>query len=33
LAVEPFVAMTIDPGNEFTWQVTYQYYTLAAKPR
>jgi hypothetical protein len=30
LAVEPFVAMTIDPGSEFTWDVTYQYYTLPA---
>ncbi len=30
LAVEPFVAMTIDPGSEFTWDVTYQYYTRPA---
>ncbi|MGA3325986.1 MAG: hypothetical protein ABSF45_16055 [Terriglobia bacterium] len=29
LAVEPFIAMSIDPGSEFTWQVAYQYYTLA----
>jgi hypothetical protein len=28
LAVEPFIAMTIDPGNEFTWKMSYQYYTL-----
>ena len=33
LAVEPFVAMSIDPGNEFTWEVTYQYYTLASNPK
>ncbi len=29
LAVEPFIAMSIEPGSEFTWEVTYQYYTLA----
>lgn len=29
LSVEPFVAMTIEPGGEFTWDVHYQYYTLA----
>lgn len=28
LAVEPFIAMTIEPGSEFTWEVSYQYYTL-----
>jgi len=28
LAVEPFVAMTIEPGHEFTWEVSYDYYTL-----
>ena len=33
LAVEPFVAMTIDPGSEFTWDVTYEYYTLAPNPK
>lgn len=27
LAVEPFIAMAIDPGQEFTWQTTYEYYT------
>jgi len=25
LAVEPFIAMRIDPGSEFTWQVRYEY--------
>jgi len=30
LAMEPFIAMTIDPGSEFTWQIHYQYYTLPA---
>jgi hypothetical protein len=33
LAVEPFVAMTIEPGGEFTWEVSYQYYTLAPNPK
>jgi hypothetical protein len=29
IAVEPFIAMTIEPGSEFDWDVTYEYYTLA----
>jgi hypothetical protein len=29
LAVEPFIAMALNPGIEFTWEVSYQYYTLA----
>ena len=33
LAVEPFIAITIDPGSEFTWEVAYQYYTLAPNPK
>jgi hypothetical protein len=33
LAVEPFIAMTIDPGSEFTWEVSYRYYTLAPNPK
>ena len=28
LAVEPFITMTIDPGSEFTWKMSYEYYTL-----
>jgi hypothetical protein len=28
LAVEPFIAMTIERGTEFTWQITYDYYTI-----
>ncbi len=28
LAVEPFVTMTIEPGGEFSWTTTYDYYTL-----
>jgi hypothetical protein len=28
LALEPFVAMNIVPGGEFTWQYTYRYFTI-----
>ena len=28
LAVEPFIAMTINPGSEFTWKMSYEYFTL-----
>jgi len=31
LAVEPFIEMNIEPGKEFTWNVTYEYYTLQTK--
>jgi hypothetical protein len=31
LALEPFIAMTIEPGAEFGWTLRYQYYVLAAK--
>jgi hypothetical protein len=31
LAMEPFIAMTIDPGHEFTWKVWYEYYTLPSQ--
>ena len=30
LSLEPFVAMTIEPGREFTWKYTYTYYLLEA---
>ena len=30
LAMEPFVYVEIEPGNEFTWKSTYNYYTLPA---
>ncbi|MFZ0963178.1 MAG: hypothetical protein WAO35_20140 [Terriglobia bacterium] len=33
LSVEPFIAMTIEPGSEFDWDVSYEYYTLAPKPK
>jgi len=28
LAMEPFIAMTIEPGSEFSWTISYEYYTL-----
>jgi len=28
LSVEPFIAMQIEPGTEFTWQTRYEYFTL-----
>jgi hypothetical protein len=28
VAMEPFVAIAIDPGEQFTWKATYTYYTL-----
>lgn len=30
LAMEPFVALAIEPGAEFSWKTTYEYYTLPA---
>jgi hypothetical protein len=33
LAVEPFITMAIEPGSEFDWDVTYDYYTLPANPK
>jgi len=33
LAIEPYISMTIDPGNEFTWKITYDYYTLPASTK
>jgi hypothetical protein len=29
LAMEPFTALNIAPGSEFTWKLTYEYYTVA----
>jgi hypothetical protein len=28
LALEPFIAIAIDPGRDFTWQYTYDYYVV-----
>ena len=33
LAMEPFITMTIDPGSEFTWKTSYEYYTLSANSK
>jgi hypothetical protein len=33
LAMEPFITMTIEPGSEFTWKVSYAYYTLESNVR
>jgi hypothetical protein len=30
LAMEPFIHMSIEPGHDFRWKYTYDYYTLAA---
>ncbi len=30
LAVEPYIAIDIEPGAEFTWKNTFDYYTLPA---
>jgi hypothetical protein len=28
LAMEPFIAISVEPGQEFSWKTTYQYFTL-----
>ena len=33
LAMEPFIAMTIEPGKTFTWKMSYQYYTVPPGPK
>lgn len=33
LAVEPFISMTIEPGGEFAWRITYDYYTIPQTPQ
>ncbi len=30
LAVEPYIAIDVQPGNEFTWKNTFMYYTVPA---
>ena len=32
MSVEPFIAMDIKPGDEFSWKIDYEYYTLPVKP-
>ena len=29
VAVEPFIAIDVEPGNEFTWQTIYRYYKMS----
>ncbi len=31
MAVEPYISMNIEPGSEFTWRYTYDYYTFPAE--
>lgn len=33
LAMEPFITMTVEPGKEFTWKMSYQYYTVPCNPK
>jgi len=28
LAMEPFIAISVEPGQEFSWKTTYEYFTL-----
>jgi hypothetical protein len=28
LAIEPFIAIAVEPGGEMTWEYTYSYYAL-----
>jgi len=29
---EPFISVRVEPGGEFAWRITYQFYTLSPKP-
>jgi hypothetical protein len=31
IAVEPYIAVNVEPGAEFTWKNMYEYYTLPAQ--
>jgi hypothetical protein len=33
LSIEPFIDISLEPGAEFTWRTTYEYYTLATSQR
>jgi hypothetical protein len=33
LAVEPYIAMSIEPGGDFSWKLTYDYYTLRSNTK
>ena len=28
LSPEPFIAVNVEPGKEFTWKIMYEFYTL-----
>ena len=30
VAMEPFVSVVVEPGDEFSWKSVYEYYTVAA---
>jgi hypothetical protein len=32
MAIEPYIAMDIPAGGEFSWTLRYDYYTFAARP-
>jgi hypothetical protein len=31
MATEPYIAMKIEPGGDFTWRLRYDYYTFPPK--
>jgi len=33
LSLEPFISMNIEPGGEFTWEISYEYYTLPSSAK
>ncbi len=33
VSLEPFIEMNIAPGSEFTWKITYDYYTFPKEAR
>lgn len=32
LSIEPFIAINVEPGAEFTWRIQYDYYTIPKGP-
>jgi hypothetical protein len=31
IAVEPYLGISVEPGGEFTWTQTYDFYTIPRK--